>query len=148
MAKRSKTTSNRTGSDRAGRNLLHNAAADADAKAVIKLIDAGVEIDAQDTNQWTPLHFAAQSSCSEAIAALIQAGADVTLQDSYGNTALWRAVFAYRGVGDSIRLLLGAGADPHTANHSGVSPISLAQSIANNDVAKYLNPKASESDDA
>ena len=38
-----------------------------------------------------------------------------------------------------IRLLREAGADPFTENRHGVSPVSLARSIENHDVAQFFS---------
>ena len=65
-------------------------------------------------------------------------GANPDLRDAHGNTALFRAVFASRGEGGVIQLLRKAGADPTARNASGVSPLSLARTIANNPVAVHF----------
>ena len=129
----------RDGVDGYGRTPLHYAAGDSRPSEVAILIAAGADINAQDDNGWTPLHFAAQASCSECTSALLQAGASTALQDSFGNTALSRAVFESKGNGSVIQLLRQAGADPHVKNKHGVSPVSLARTIANYDVAQFFS---------
>ena len=69
---------------------------------------------------------------------MLRAGANATLADSYGNTALFRAVFASKGEGEVIKLLRAAGADPYATNSHGASPLSLAQSIANFNIAVHF----------
>ena len=122
-----------------GRTPLHHAAGESNSSEIAKLIAAGADIDAQDDNGWTPLHIAAQASCSECTGVLLQAGANTTLQDSFGNTSLWRAVFESRGNGEIIQLLRQAGADPHVINKHGVSPASLAHTIANFNVVQFFS---------
>jgi len=58
--------------------------------------------------------------------------------DQHGNSPLWRAVFAYRGSSSAIIALKAAGADLDLPNTSGVSPRSLAATIANYDVKSVL----------
>jgi uncharacterized protein len=52
---------------------------------------------------------------------------------------LFRAVFNSCGDGSVIELLLSAGADPNAPNDSDVTPIKLARTIANYDVAQFFN---------
>jgi len=69
---------------------------------------------------------------------LLEAGADVDPQDRHGNTPLGRAVFSSRGEGALIGLLRSRGANPHLSNAQGVSPLRLAQSIGNYDIAQFF----------
>jgi len=124
--------------DEYGRTPLHHAADDADASRMEELLRVGADANAQDDNGWTALHFAAQSGSAASVRLMLAAGARVDLRDSHGNTALFRAVFCSRGDGAIIRLLRAAGADPRASNEHGVSPVKLARSIANYDVAQYF----------
>jgi ankyrin repeat protein len=117
---------------------LHYAAADAVKEEVVRLLDSGADPNAQDDNGRSPLHFAAQSNSADIARALLAVGAMVDLKDSEGNTPLFRAVFSSCGDGALIDLLRKAGADPHAANNSGVTPVSLARAIANFDVARFF----------
>ncbi len=129
----------REGVDEYGRTPLHYAAADSKSQEVARLLAAGANVNAQDDNGWSPLHFAAQAVSPECAVELLRAGADTSLQDSFGNTALFRAVFSSRGNGSVIQLLRRAGADPLAKNKHGVSPVSLARTIANYDVAQFFS---------
>jgi ankyrin repeat protein len=129
----------REGVDEFGRTPLHYAAAESCSDGVAKLLAAGADPNAQDDNGWSPLHFAAQAVSPDCAKLLLQAGADTTLLDSHGNTALFRAVFSSKEDGSVIRLLRQAGANPQAKNKHGVSPISLARTIANFDLAQYFN---------
>ena len=68
---------------------------------------------------------------------LLDASARVDATDSHGNTPLFRATFESRGNGDMIELLRTRGADPRVSNQSGVTPVELARTIANFDVAQF-----------
>ncbi len=129
----------RPGVDEYGRTPLHYAAADGKVEDVVKHLKAGANPNLQDDNGWSPLHFAAQAVSPGATEALLAAGADTGLRDSFGNTALSTAVFASKGNGSVIEVLRRAGADPHATNNNGVSPVSLARTIANYNVARFFS---------
>ena len=128
-----------TSIDREGRTALHYAALSNDLPEVRRLLEAGFVAGAADKSGRTPLHFAAQEYSVDAAVQLIQHGAPVDPQDSHGNTPLSNAVFYSQGRGELIRLLREAGADPHLKNRHGVSPISLARTVANYDLRQFFN---------
>jgi ankyrin repeat protein len=129
---------NLTPTDRGGRTPLFYASMDGDAPLVEQLIRGGADVNARDSNQETPLHFAVRGYHPGLAALLIENGAKVDAPDGYGNTPLARAVFESRGRGEMIRLLLSHGADKTLRNAHGVSPESLAESIANYDLTPFL----------
>jgi ankyrin repeat protein len=128
----------RPGVDEYGRTALHYAAADGAKEEVSRLLHEGANPNAQDDNGFSPLHFAAQAVSPAVTSLLLAAGARVDVVDSFGNTSLFRAVFASRGDGSVISLLRAAGASATILNKSGVSPLSLARTIANFDTAQYF----------
>jgi ankyrin repeat protein len=136
----------RPGVDRMGRTPLHYAALDGDVGRVRQLLASGLVAGATDDNGWTPLHFAAQSNAADATAQLLKAGASVDARDAHGNTPLSTAVFNSRGYGEVIKLLRAHGADPYAKNNHGVSPLSLARTIANFDVRQFFQDLPEESD--
>jgi len=138
MSSRKQTRSS-TAIDGFGRTDLHYACVDSDSVATEKLLSDGFDVNARDRNGWTPLHFAAQSGCLKCLQLLLEAGADTELRDSFGNTPLFRAVFESKGSGDLIKVLRASGADPLATNENGVSPLSLAQTIGNYDVAQFFS---------
>jgi ankyrin repeat protein len=121
-----------------GRTPLHYAAADGDAVRASELLTAGLDPGAPDDKGWTPLHFAAQANSEAVTRLLLDAGAAVDPQDADGNTPLARAVFSSKGTGAVIELLRSRGADPHRRNSHGMSPLGLARTIANYDVARFF----------
>jgi ankyrin repeat protein len=118
------------------RSELHYAARDGNPDRARSELASGADVNAADANGWTPLHFAAQAQSAAVVRLLLESGADVHASDAHGNTALSRAVFAYKDDPATIEALRAAGADPLKTNKHGVSPLSLARTIANFDVAK------------
>jgi uncharacterized protein len=124
--------------DRDGRAALHHAVINGDDEITAALLGAGADANARDAAGWTALHFAAAEYHISLAKMLLHAGASVDSEDSDGNTPLFRAVFESRGRGEMIRLLIAHGADASHANRYGVTPASLAATIANYDVAQWL----------
>ena len=139
MARKQPKREPREGVDEYGRTPLHYAASESRPDEVARLLTAGANVNLQDDNGWSPLHFAAQASSPECTSMLLRAGASVSLRDSAGNTALSKAVFSSRGSGAVILLLREAGADPLATNKHGVTPMGLARTIANYDVAQFFS---------
>ena len=126
--------------DRMGRTPLMYAVADGLMDFVTLLLEHGADVNSQDKQGWTALHFAAQEYDRDMVSTLLQHGAKVDAQDSFGNTPLWRAVFSAEDKGGAVvELLLSNGADKNLKNGSGISPIELARSIGNYDVASYID---------
>jgi ankyrin repeat protein len=126
-------------SESLGRTPLHYAAFDGNVSAVRALLRDGADPSVVDANGWTPLHAAAQTHSPELVEVLLEHGAPVDAEDIYGNTPLFRAVFESRGRSDVIHLLRSAGADPTHVNRHGISPVQLARTIANYDIAQYFS---------
>lgn len=121
-----------------GRLPLHHAAsANRFAEAELRL-NAGDDPNHADQDGFTPLHFAAQEGALEVLRLLLEWGGRVDAANRFGNTPLWIAVFNFRDRGDLIVLLREHGADPHRPNNSGRTPLELARTIANYDVARYF----------
>lgn len=81
-------------------------------------------------DKWTVLHVAARDGRTALVKFLLEKNAEVDAVDRWGDTPLWRAVMKFRGDDSVIRLLLSYGADKNLENKSGVSPLSLSQTIA------------------
>lgn len=124
--------------DKDGRTRLHQAALDDNAGLASELIAQGAVVNTQDKRGYTPLHLAAQAYALAAAEILLSAGATVDAQDRHGNTPLWIAVFNSLGRGELIHLLRAAGANPLQRNRHERSPLDLARSIANYDVAQFF----------
>lgn len=125
--------------DKDGRTLLMWAVIEGDEDLVRLLVKSGSSINNQEKKLgYSALHFAAQEQLSEIIAILADAGANIEAKDKFGNTALFRATFYSKGKGETIRELLSRGANPNNENDHGVTPLSLAQQIANYDVVQFF----------
>ena len=61
---------------------LHFAAIKGDTRTVAALVNAGADLNAQDTDGRTPMHWAAMRGHAKAVAALTNAGADPSILDS------------------------------------------------------------------
>ncbi len=125
--------------DRMRRTDLHYVALEGDLAEARSLIAAGADVNAADSNGFTPLHFAAQEHALSVAEALLEAGAVVDAQNVHGNTSLFTAVFESRGRGELITLLLSSGADPDVTNKHGQSPRGLAHLIGNYDVEQWFS---------
>lgn len=125
--------------DKAGRSELHYAVVDRNPERVKELVRQGMSVNLADRNGWTPLHFAAQNYDEGMARLLLDSGASVDPRDANGNTPLFTAVFSSKGRGELIELLRQRGANPTSTNNFGVSPVTLARTIANYDVARFFN---------
>lgn len=124
-------------------NELHRAVIDGNLELVKTLISKGYDVNEKDEYSFTPLHYAAQNFstnivCLDIAKFLLNSGIKIETKDSYGNTALFRAVANFRRDPAMIHLLLENGADKFNKNDYGVSPYSLAETIANYPVLQYL----------
>lgn len=124
--------------DEDGRSILVYAVLENDILSAKTLISRGANVNLKDNNGWSPLHFAVNEYHLEIAKLLVESGAEINAKDSYGNTVIWRAVFASKGRGEIIDVLLKNGANPDIKNNSGVSARSLAETIGNYDVSKFL----------
>jgi uncharacterized protein len=121
-----------------GRTSLIHAAIDEKLEVAKLLLESGGDADSQDDLGNSALHYAAQEHHVGIAGLLISHGARVDVEDSHGNTPLWRAVFNSKGRGDLIAALLNAGANRNHRNKRGKTPIDLASTIANYDVAQFF----------
>jgi uncharacterized protein len=98
-------------------STIHTAARDGNTEAIQEFLKQGVDVNARNDYGSTPLMEAISGHRPATARALIEAGADVNAT-RYQFTPLIFAVIA-RDV-DTIKLLLGKGADPKAFNNSAV----------------------------
>lgn len=114
--------------DEYGRNKLHYAANNGNLVSVKKLLDEGMNIDAQDNIGWTALHFAAQNNQFKTIDLLLEYKANPNIHDKQGNGPLWTAGMNVKnGNCHGVISLLNANANPNHSNHHGRSPLYIAK---------------------
>jgi ankyrin repeat protein len=116
---------------------LHLAVREGSVEIARMLIDAGADLDMEDTwGNKTPLHDAAQNGSVEIARMLIDAGANLNVQDKYGRTPLhWAARF---GKIEIVKMLIDAKADLNMQNEDGWTPLHLAASWGYVEIARML----------
>ncbi|WP_407457724.1 ankyrin repeat domain-containing protein [Fibrobacter sp.] len=92
-----------------------------------------------DSNGFTPLMYCILHERPRMVDFLLENEIDVNKQNSIGNTALFYAVFKSKDKTELIEKLLKKGANMNIANKVGVSPLSLANSMANAHVKDFMN---------
>lgn len=95
--------------------------------------------DVTDSNGFTPLMYCVQNDREKMIDFLLEKKCDVNKINNIGNTALFYAVFKSKNKTDSIEKLLKKGADMNVVNKSGISSLTLANSMANEKVKEFMN---------
>src|SRR5262245_47569740 len=100
---------------------LARAIRDGDLKAVRARLDAGVDVNARDADDNTPLLLAAIYAGPECVELLLKSGAAVNAMNKLGATPLHRAATNYA----KAKLLIDAGADAKVKTNSGRTALTL-----------------------
>lgn len=103
-----------------------------------QLLKSNPDLNLKDSRGWSLLHYAVQQKSVYIAELLVNKSVDLEMKDDYGNTPLWRATFSSNGKGEMITFLLSKGADPNNMNNSDISPMKLADTIANYDVKQFF----------
>jgi uncharacterized protein len=103
------------------------------------LMEAGANIDSENSQGMTGLHHAASAGDLEYATLLVDGGAKV----SHGNSSGYQAIHAASGGGqvEMARLLMAHGADPSAADTSGFTPLHDAAAAGNKELAELLLEK-------
>jgi ankyrin repeat protein len=124
-----------TGAAPAGHPLI-DAARNADAGAVRRLVQEKADVNAAEGDGTTALHWASYRDDGESADLLINAGANVNAANDLGATPLWTA--SLNGSAAMVRRLLHAGADANAALLLGETPLMVAARSGNPDVVEQL----------
>jgi len=115
---------------------LSNAIIAGDPERIKFLLIKGADINAPDTQGWTPLTSAARQRKDNIIALLIENGAKPNIVDGNGMTPLIAA--AMRDHVPSVKLLLEKGANAEEPGPEGFHPLNIAIAEQRYEVAKAL----------
>jgi len=115
---------------------LIEAAASKDTALIIRLIEAGANIDAQDSQGRTAVMIATYNHDVASAKALIESGANVNLQDDMKNSPFLYA--GAEGYLDILKLTIQAGADPTITNRFGGTALIPASEHGYVEVVKEL----------
>jgi ankyrin repeat protein len=103
------------------------------------LVDAGADVNREDSIGWTPLHFACYNGQHSIAKILIEGGADIeaSIKSGWpGWTPLhWACYGNYRSV---AKLLIDSGANVSIANAKGETPLHHACELGHYAIAKLL----------
>jgi len=116
--------------------LIYAVNRDVSSTVVSALIEAGAEVNGQNTLNYTPLHFASSTGTYDLVKILLEHKACTDLENDYGKTALHYA--SEEGRRDVITLLLEYGADIEIVDKNGWTPLHIAHKLGHKDVAEVL----------
>ncbi len=107
--------------DMKGNTALHFSCKDGNVYRIAALIDAGINVNAINTEGQTPLHILTHI---EDIKLLITAGGEIDIKDNKGRTPLHVVQNA-----DKARVLLACGADVNAEDKEGNTPLHLVKDV-------------------
>ena len=90
-----------------------------------ELIFGGADVNAQNSQELTPLHFAVINRNHEAMRILLKAGALVDKNNFRGATPL--AIAVYNEDLTAVDILMENGADPDIPDNYGITPLAIAK---------------------
>lgn len=115
---------------------LHRAVDEGDFAALKSLIDAGADVNARSSDEWTPLMLATIKGHTQMVEALLKNGADSNARNRKGWTALMFAVSMSDA--DTLRILLSAGANINARDKEGKTALMQAANENNRDSVRVL----------
>ncbi|MCC6760085.1 ankyrin repeat domain-containing protein [Phnomibacter ginsenosidimutans] len=127
--------------DNYGYSALHLALSKSDDEIAIMIIEAGCDVNLQDSKGQTALHYCAFYNKHEIAKFIIEQGGDLSIADSFGNEPLWTAVMSDKGFGthvEIVTLFINAGANPNHANKVNKTPMMAAKELEYDEVLAAL----------
>lgn len=139
-----------------GFTALHYAANNSCLNSIDFLLKEGLDINEKDDFGFTSLHHASYKGNAETVKFLLKKGADFTIADNYGNTPLHYVAREGRTSKiekekptpksselsaekiELVKLLIKQGADVHTKNNKGESPLALAIQRSHKEIVEFL----------
>jgi excisionase family DNA binding protein len=118
------------------RLTLHRAVDEGDFAALNSLIDAGADVNARSSDEWTPLMLATIKGHTEMVEALLKNGADSNARNKKGWTALMFAVSMSDA--ETTRILLTRGANINARDKEGKTALMQASNENNRESVKVL----------
>jgi ankyrin repeat protein len=116
---------------------LWSAAKTNDVGQLIRLLDAGADIDAGDGRGYAPLMLAAYAGHAAAVELLLGRGANPDSRDHAGNSVLMGV--AWKGNLALVQRLLEAGADPTARNQHGIDVRGFAATFGRHEVVALID---------
>lgn len=126
--------------DKLGRSALHVAALHGHGEVVEVLIAAGANINLRDAQGVTALMEAARAGANRVLQRLVFRKPDASAVDGKGRNALHLACQSRQSNADTVRTLLGIGADAEARNHDGKRPVDLAAQAGRWPLVLVLEP--------
>ena len=115
---------------------IHGGAVKGDVGAVQRNICWGVDVNAKDNIDVTPLHWASWEGHKDVAGLLIDKGADVNAKSNEGDTPLHYAAMSNNTM--KAKLLIAKGADVSAADDKGKTPQMIAIKKGHDEVADLL----------
>ena len=106
------------------KGTLSEACYNGNIEAVKKHLATGSDVNAKNSDDWTPLQIAADKGHKEIAELLIVKGADVNMKNRFGWTPL--AFAAERSHKEIVELLIAKGADVNAEHSGGTTPLDTA----------------------
>jgi ankyrin repeat protein len=127
-----------------GSTLLHQAAGANRPDIARELIDRGIDLDARDNGEITPLLHALEVESYDTVEVLLEAGADPNIFDNNGRSPLSKAITQGREDRKFVEMLLEHGADPTASNGSRESVLEWVKKHGITDVEGLLESYVEE----
>jgi hypothetical protein len=116
--------------DNGGRTAIFSARAPEVARV---LIDAGLDVEAQDCLGWAPLVAAIMDGSLDGVKALLSVGANVNATHDRGFTVFMSAVSSSQRSLEIMKVLVEAGANPHAVSELGWNAFHAAIDVNGSD---------------